>query len=84
MATSQPGRCAVWMLVAYALTSLCWDAAAAQTVPNPNGTQGSGVLRPPRHLDPKMSRPAPRMPAQSMPVIRPKTTTKDGTVVVPR
>nr|WP_321983020.1 hypothetical protein [uncultured Lichenicoccus sp.] len=83
MVTLRPGRYVVPLLLAGVFASLC-GVAAAQTVPKTNGMPPSGVVKPPRRVDPKMSRPAPAIPAKSMPVIHPDTTTKDGTVVVPR
>ncbi len=84
MATSRPARRLRGLLAACLISGLCWEVAAAQTVPRLNSTPRSGVLQPPRQVDPKMTRAAPRMSARSMPVIHPKTTGKDGTVLVPR
>lgn len=81
-----------WMLVG-ALLATPWlvqpaDAQATNpgSVIQPQG-RASGVLIPPDHVDPGMTRPIPNIPAQSMPVIHPRQLrkTRHGTVrVVPK
>ena len=69
----------------FAFVTLLPAAAQAQVAAGTaSGLPSSGVLQPPQHVDPKMSRQAPRIPARSMPVIHPKAAARNGTVVVPR
>lgn len=69
----------------FAFVTLLPAAAQAQVAAGTtSGLPSSGVLQPPQHVDPKMSRHAPRIPARSMPVIHPKATARNGTLVVPR
>lgn len=77
---------ASWMVEpALAQTAQSGPAIQAQS---PGLQSGSGgVLTPPEHVDPGMTRAAPPMPAQSTPVIHPRRLhkTRHGTVqVVPK
>lgn len=62
----------------------CAAAPGLQQVPTHQQKPARGVVVPDRGVDPGMRVIAPKMPAQSTPVIHPGATAQDGTVVVPK
>jgi len=60
------------------LTGLPDQNAGAQTPPGSIGAPSGGVMAPPAHIDPGMTRLPPDLPRQSTPVIHPRQIQKKG------
>ena len=76
---------AAWLATVGFVAVLAGGPAQAQQAERPPGkVPASGVLHPPGQVDPQMTHRTPKLPAQSMPVIRPKLRDRNGTLTVPR